>query len=76
MNNDLHMCRANLGSITYAMKAQKLLSAAAIPSTVIKQESAGRGCSYSLQFSCSQINNVKTVFANEKIKVKQWKEEN
>ncbi len=76
MKSTSGMCRASMGSVTYAMKAQKLLLAAAIPATVIKQETEGKGCSYALSFSCAQINNVKTVFANERIKVKQWNGEN
>ncbi len=71
MNNTSGMCQANLGSVTYAMKAQKLLHAAAIPANITKNEGA-HGCSYALNFSCAQLNNVKTVFANEGIRVKQW----
>jgi len=66
-----NVCSAQIGSITQAMRAQSVLAAAAIPNRVIKNETP-RGCIYALSFSCSQTNNVKTVLAREKIRVKQW----
>lgn len=67
-------CFVELGSVTYAMKAQNALSAAAIPSTVMKSESSSsrRGCTYGLRFSCLQENNVRTVLAAARIPVKRW----
>ena len=67
-------CSAELGSVTYAMKAQKALAAAAIPSTVIKSESPSsrRGCTYGLRFSCQQENNVRLVLEAARIPVKRW----
>lgn len=69
-------CFAELSSMTYAMKAQQVLSAAAIPCTVIKQESASsrRGCTYGIRFSCLQKNNVRTVLDAARISVKRWNE--
>ncbi len=70
-------CFAELGSVTYAMKAQKALSAAAIPSTVVKSESSSsrRGCTYGIRFSCLQENNVRMVLAAARIPVKQWNDD-
>ena len=68
-------CQMDIGSLTLAMKAQKTLGNAAIPSTVVKTESSskgGRGCSYGLKLSCSQTENAKTVVAHEGIRVKRW----
>lgn len=67
-------CYAELGSMTYAMKAQKALAAAAIPATIIKSESSSsrHGCTYGIRFSCQQENNVRTVLAAARITVKQW----
>ena len=67
-------CSAELGSVTYAMKAQKTLAAAAIPSTVIRSESSSsrRGCTYGIRFSCPQTNNVRTILESARIPVKQW----
>ena len=67
-------CRADVGSLTASLKAQKVLSRAAIPTTVIKNEpsSNSRGCSYGLSFSCSQIGNMRSVLEREGIRVKRW----
>lgn len=65
-------CTATLGSVTVAMRAQDALARAAIPTNVIKEESS-RGCVYSISFSCTQINNVKTVLEHERIRVREWK---
>lgn len=65
-------CFAELGSVTLAMKAQDALAAAAIPVTVEKTESAARGCSYGIRFSCLQENNVRAVLATARIPVKRW----
>ena len=69
-------CRIEIGSITQAMKVQKILATAAIPTTIIKKESTGRGskgCIYGLSFSCLQINNVRTLLERERIRVREWK---
>ena len=67
-------CSVELGSVTLAMKAQRALAEAAIPSTVIKYErsSGRRGCTYGLSFSCAQENNVRTVLGTSQLAVKQW----
>ena len=68
-------CSVSIGSITQAMRAQSVLGAAAIPTTVIKYDSSragGRGCIYGLTFSCSQKRNIETVLSQERIRVKQW----
>ncbi|MBQ8141136.1 MAG: DUF3343 domain-containing protein [Clostridia bacterium] len=66
-------CSAEIGSVTQAMKAQDFLSAAAIPSKVIKSRSSSRhGCIYGVAYSCSQENNVRAVLANARISVKHW----
>ena len=67
-------CVAEIGSVTYAMKAQRALAQAAIPSAVIKSEksSGRRGCTYGVAFSCSQENNARAVLASARISVKQW----
>ena len=74
MKENSRDCFAELGSVTYAMKAQRALAEAAIPSTVVKAESSSsrRGCVYGIRFSCLQENNVRTVLANARIPVKEW----
>lgn len=66
-------CIAEIGSLTGAMKAQKTLSAAAIPTSVVKTESSSRrGCVYGIRFSRNQLNNVRTVLSAARISVKRW----
>ena len=67
-------CVAAIGSVTQAMKAQKVLDAAAIPTTVVKLEATSRrlGCIHGVRFSCAQENNVKRVLEAARIAVKQW----
>ena len=78
MSNSFGGCRVDLGAMTLALKAQKLLGAAAIPSTVVKNSSssfASKGCSYGLHFSCAQRSNIERVLASEGIRVRKWMEE-
>ncbi len=67
-------CSAAMAGLTVAQKAQKALAAAAIPSSVgkIKANEAHRGCTWCVNFSCNQSENVKTVFASAGINVKWW----
>ena len=66
-------CWAAIGSMTQAMKAQKTLANAAIPSTIIKSDSSlRRGCIYGLSFSCEQEKNVEVVLSSARIAVKEW----
>ena len=71
--NSWRGCSVELGSITQAMRAQKALAEAAIPSRVIKTEGTSRrGCAYGLSFSCEQEKNVRYVLTQSRISVKQW----
>ena len=66
-------CILEMGTQTNAQKAQSALSAAAIPSTVVKTESSSRrGCVYGIRFSCSQVANVRTVLSAARITVRRW----
>lgn len=67
-------CFASIGSVTGAQKAQKALSAIAIPSKVIKIDTAARarGCVYGISYSCSQENNVKNALTSARISVREW----
>ena len=67
-------CSAIMGTLTNAQKAQKALSAAAIPTSVGKLESSSsnRGCVWSVNFSCNQMRNVRSVLASAGINVKSW----
>lgn len=67
-------CSAIMGTLTNAQKAQKALSAAAIPTSLGKDEalSSNRGCIWSVNFSCNQLENVRAVLLASGISVKKW----
>ena len=66
-------CVAEIGSLTQAMRAQKILASAVIPTTVLKLESSSRhGCAYGITFSCEQETNVRHVLDSARMAVKQW----
>ena len=67
-------CSAEIGSVTEAMKAQKVLADAAIPSEIIKKEGSSRhrGCVFGIGFSCAQQNNVRTILGTARIYPKAW----
>ena len=72
MNNKKASCTATLASMTQAIKAQKVLAAAAIPASIVKTEPASslQGCSYGVEFSCNQVKNVRKVLGG--MSVKKW----
>ena len=51
-------CVFSIGSVTHAMKAQKALNQAAVPSKVVKtkSEQRGRGCLYGVEIDCMYRN--------------------
>jgi hypothetical protein len=57
------ICTAAIGSMTAAIRAQRILATAAIHVNVVKNESSAKnsGCLYSLAFPCGQSNNVRSV---------------
>ncbi len=73
MQNDFYSygCLAVMGSMTQALRAQKVLSNAAVRAEVVKADSAHtrRGCAYALSYPCSQENNVRTILATAGIRV-------
>ncbi|MGI6202021.1 MAG: DUF3343 domain-containing protein [Eubacteriales bacterium] len=56
-------CCAVIGSVTYALKGQRMLSSYNITSRVIKVRSAGTagGCAYGLEFDCINTDTVATL---------------
>ena len=71
---DQEECVAVIGSMTQAMRAQALLSRAAIRTEVIKADSArlGRGCAYALSYHCAQNENLKRVLRDAGIRVRSY----
>lgn len=70
------ICRAAIGTMTQAIRAQRALAAAAIPATVVKYtDGEGSGCTYGLSFSCAQNDNIETVLKLGGIRVRRWTRE-
>lgn len=65
-------CVAVMGSMTRAMRAQSVLSGAAIATELIRADPAqtGQGCAYALAFSCHQEENVKRILAGASIRIR------
>ena len=68
------VCTAVVGSMTMAMKAQSVLSDAAIRSGIAKISSSDthNGCAYGVDFPCTQSANVRTVLSHAGIRVRQY----
>ena len=69
-------CIAALNSITLAMKAQDALTRGAVFSKIVKLDSdmTKKGCAYGLEIPCGQLSSAKTIFANQKIKIREYAE--
>ncbi len=68
------VCTAVIGSMTQAMKAQSLLSEAAIRVSVVKVSSARStgGCAYGVDYPCTQSANVQTVLERGGVRVREY----
>ena len=77
MNDFYGECVAEIGSMTQAMRAQRILGESAIPTTVVKSgsEKNSRGCAYGVSFKCVQEENVRNILASAGVKVRRWKSE-
>ena len=60
---DRALCRIALGSMTLAMKAQRILSRNAIRADVVKisSEESSKGCVYGIEFSCALSGNIRAI---------------
>ena len=60
----------SLGSVTYSIKAQKILSNHQIPSKVVKisNDNHGRGCIYGLEIESIYRQTARTLLDKYKIK--------
>ncbi len=67
-------CTAAMTSLTYAMKAQRVLSAAGLNSDIVKLDSSRtrRGCAYGLQFDCDQNDRVRRALRDGGVRVRDY----
>ena len=65
-------CFCVIGSMTQAMKAQRILAAAAIGARVEKADSSitRRGCAYAIYYPCEQDANVRAVLRQSGIRTR------
>lgn len=74
MNSKEELCTAALSSMTYALKAQKALSAVGIYSYIVKLDSSAtrRGCTYGVTFYCGDTSSARRALANAHLNVTQY----
>lgn len=67
-------CSAVMGSMTSAMKAQRLLSKHALRSSVIKisPSTQNKGCIYGIEFDCAISVRVRQTLSDANIDVKEY----
>ena len=67
-------CTAAIGSLTYAIKAQKALSQNGIHNNIVKLDASmtRRGCAYGIEFPCEEQRSVRTVMNEEKIPISSY----
>ncbi len=71
---DLTYCTAAMASLTYAMKSQRILSAAGLHSDIVKLDSSRtrHGCAYGLQFECERNDLVRRTLKEGGVKVREY----
>lgn len=67
-------CIASFASQTYAIKAQKALTAASIPSKVIRLdgEKSKLGCAYGITIPCGLLESSKELLSKSRIRVRKF----
>ena len=67
-------CLAVIGSMTQAIRAQRVLAAAAIRAEVVKADEGDsrRGCAYALSYPCAQGANVRAVLKRGGVRVRAY----
>ena len=55
------LCTASVGSLTHAMKGQRLLEGTGVTARIVKLDAAKtkKGCSYGLEFSCAELKRAR-----------------
>ena len=68
------VCTAVTGSMTMALKAQRVLSREALRASTVKvsKSTSDKGCIYGVQFDCALLGNVKAALDTAGIEVKEY----
>lgn len=74
MNRSYDLCTASMRSMTYALKAQKLLEGAGVCSYIVRLDSSAtrRGCAYGVTFCCAFGDTVRRILGSGRIYVSQY----
>ena len=58
-------CTASVGSLTHAMKGQKLLESIGIAARIVKLDAnkTRKGCSYGIEFPCSEMRRARSTLS-------------
>ncbi len=65
------ICTATIGSLTHAIKGQKLLESSGIAARIVKLDASRtrRGCSYGIEFDCREKSKTRRLFAENALPV-------
>ena len=69
-----NICTASVGSLTHAMKGQRLLEGVGIAARIVKLDAGKtrKGCSYGIEFSCSETKRVRSVFGDAHLPISSY----
>ena len=67
-------CTAALSSLTYAIKAERILAELGVSSRVVKLDASvsRRGCEYGISFDCRDLPHVKTALKSVGISARRY----
>ena len=70
----MNICTAAIGSLTYAIKAQRALEQGGIGGEIVKLDASmtRRGCAYGVEFPCELQREVRAIMNAEKITVNSY----
>ncbi len=65
---------ASIGSLTHAMKGQKLLAGVGIESRIVKLDAkrTRRGCAYGIEFSSAELKRAKSTLGASHLPVSEY----
>ena len=66
------VCTAVTGSMTMALKAQRVLSRATVRANTVKVSRSENGCIYGVEFDCALLGNVKMLLNGAGVEVKEF----
>jgi hypothetical protein len=69
----MERCSVGIGSMSAALRAQRMLSAGSIQSTIIKTEGGRRegGCTYGLSVPCLQLRAAKGLLQEHGVRIRE-----